>query len=400
MPKISVIIPAYNAGAYIARAIDSVLAQTYQDFEIIVIDDGSTDNTRERVAAYSNRVTYLYQPNSERSAARNRGLRAASGDFFAFLDADDQWLPERLAKELALFDRYPGLGLVYAYAKVMDDHGGPYGTIGTAFPTEQAANFRAFEGLLLGKYLPIPTVLIRQQCLDTAGLFDEGVSISEDWDLWLRVAVDWPMGFVPEPLAIYHVHGTFLPKSMTRGKAQETRPYIVRKVIDYARTRGVSVPLDLEAQALANAHWRSALLDYAVGNWRGAIQHWQQSLQLDPSFWATPKWTDSLIDYALHMVDTGTPPDEARHYVQYVFAHLPPSITEWQSYQRQTIGQLRAGYAFQALEQDEPCRARNLMRAAVKAYPPLLRNLGVISICLYATPFDRWRQKLKAARIT
>ena len=106
MPKVSVIIPTYNRSKYVTKAIDSVLAQTYRDFEIIVVDDGSTDNTKEVLKPYTDRIKYLYQENTGVSAARNAGIRAAGGQWIAFLDSDDEWLPEKLSIQMDYLSRH------------------------------------------------------------------------------------------------------------------------------------------------------------------------------------------------------------------------------------------------------------------------------------------------------
>src|SRR5690349_3602213 len=107
MPKVSVIIPTYNRAQFIARAVDSVLEQTYKDFEIIVIDDGSSDNTQEILKAYEGKIRYVYQQNKGISAARNRGIQEAKGEYIAFLDSDDVWKPEKLSVQVAILDVNP-----------------------------------------------------------------------------------------------------------------------------------------------------------------------------------------------------------------------------------------------------------------------------------------------------
>jgi glycosyltransferase involved in cell wall biosynthesis len=207
--RISVVIPAYNATAYIERAIRSVLAQSRPADEIIVVDDGSTDNTAEIVRRFADAVKLIGQANAGVSAARNVGIRAAVGDWIAFLDADDEWLPEYLQAQAELLSRNPHL--VWSAANYM-----------TSYAGRQAAEIPpAFvEKLLRGKnyfddYFPAytqgfigcsDTMLIRKNVLLEAGLFPVQLRLAEDIDLWWRIAYRYPqIGFLPQPLAIYHL---------------------------------------------------------------------------------------------------------------------------------------------------------------------------------------------------
>ena len=121
MPRVSVVIPTYNCEQFLDRTIDSALRQTYQDFEIIVVDDGSTDGTQSLVAGYGKAVRYVYQPNQGASAARNTALSQASGEFIAYLDADDLWLPEKLARQVEFLDAHPACGFVHTEVSVIDE---------------------------------------------------------------------------------------------------------------------------------------------------------------------------------------------------------------------------------------------------------------------------------------
>jgi glycosyltransferase involved in cell wall biosynthesis len=207
--RISVVIPAYNAGQFIDRAIQSVLAQTRCADEIIVIDDGSRDNTAEVVGQFADKVKLIRQANAGVSAARNAGIRAATGDWVTFLDADDQWLPEYLKTQTELLSRNPQL--VWSAANFM-----------TCYGSRQAAEFdpAVAESLLdggdcLDNYFTAysrgfvgcsDTMLIRKTTLLEAGLFPVNLRIAEDIDLWWRIAYRYPqIGFVPQPLALYHL---------------------------------------------------------------------------------------------------------------------------------------------------------------------------------------------------
>jgi glycosyltransferase involved in cell wall biosynthesis len=200
-PTVSVIVPTYNCGRFIADALASILAQTVRDFEVIVIDDGSTDDTWKRVQAFGPSVKYIYQPNAGVSAARNTGIQASRGLLIAFLDADDVWLPQKLERQVAVMEDDPGIGVVYSWWGYMDEAGTPLPQ--TQRPTHHG---QVFEELLRGIFVLPSMWLIRRACFNRVGLFDPELRF-EDWDLLLRIAAaGYPFACVPEILAHYRLH--------------------------------------------------------------------------------------------------------------------------------------------------------------------------------------------------
>jgi len=186
-PKISVIVPAYNTAGLIAAALDSVLQQTFQDFEVIVVNDGSPDTPElEKVLApYQERIIYIRQPNKRAAGARNTAIRQAQGEFLAFLDSDDLWLPDHLSSQMQLFAEDPTLGLVYSNCFTFADP-----TLNLTFmdrcPSQGAATF---DALLVERcQIPVSTVVARKSAIVKAGLFDEGLARCDDYDMWLRTA--------------------------------------------------------------------------------------------------------------------------------------------------------------------------------------------------------------------
>jgi glycosyltransferase involved in cell wall biosynthesis len=202
---VSVVIPLYNKAAYIHRALESVLAQAFADFELIVIDDGSTDGSADAVRRHTDpRIRLISQENAGVGAARNRGMAEAKSGWVAFLDADDEWLPGFLAKIVELIGEHPEAGLVgtaYRYS----DAPGPC-------PGAKALVSQGFcEGLLRNYFAVAPvgipfcssSACVRKQAFQAAGGFSE-VWGGEDPDLWLRLAVQYPMAYSPDVLAVYH----------------------------------------------------------------------------------------------------------------------------------------------------------------------------------------------------
>ena len=198
MPTVSVVIPAYNVERLIRQTLDSVLAQTYRDFEVVVVDDGSKDATAEVVSGYGEPVRCIRQANAGPSAARNRGLREARGEFVAFLDADDLWLPEKLAAQMPLFDAEGRVGLVYCRFERMDMDGRPLPTTPWLTPTG-----RVYYQLLERSYVPASTPVVRKACFERAGCFPEDMSWAEDWHLWIRIARHYEYAVADEVLVCH-----------------------------------------------------------------------------------------------------------------------------------------------------------------------------------------------------
>lgn len=201
-PAVSVIIPAYNAGRFIEEAVSSVLAQTCRDLEVIVVDDGSSDDTQERIARFVPAVTVLTQPNGGVATALNTGIRHARGVYVTFLDADDVWVPHRVARVTESLERDPGAGAAYHGYAGIDERGAPIGP-----PFTPAHGGDLLEPLLRGLFIGQSMVTIRRTCLDRVGLFDPTLRISADWDLFVRIALHgYRFQCVPEALVRYRMH--------------------------------------------------------------------------------------------------------------------------------------------------------------------------------------------------
>ncbi|MBO0800904.1 MAG: glycosyltransferase [Blastocatellia bacterium] len=202
-PVVSVIIPAYNVASYISEALESVFAQTYRDFETIVVNDGSTDNTESRIAPYLSRIIYLSKKNGGVHSARNAGLKAARGRYIAFLDGDDMWLPRYLETMLGLIESVPGISAVYPNAIFI---GSPYfaGRLHQGvFPVSEPVTF---ERVLQRECFIFCSVLLRKGILAETGTFDEELrgQGAEDLDLWLRILqCGYRFTFTREPLVKY-----------------------------------------------------------------------------------------------------------------------------------------------------------------------------------------------------
>ncbi|MFH1413960.1 MAG: glycosyltransferase [Candidatus Omnitrophota bacterium] len=199
--KVSVIIPTYNSGRYIEEAVASVLNQTYTNYELLIVDDGSTDNTVELLKKYKGRFRYYYQRNQGIVAARNLALENSTGEFVAFLDADDLWLPEKLGVQMRVMREQPNLAFVYSCVYTIDESGK---TI--RYWDNKDEKIMDFNRLYDKNFICCSSVLLRRSCLERSGRFDPRVKMSQDWDLWLRLAKNFNFKFINQFLAKYRIH--------------------------------------------------------------------------------------------------------------------------------------------------------------------------------------------------
>ena len=205
MATVDVIIPVFNAARYLPIALESVYEQTFSDWHIVLVDDGSTDNITEVVAPFlgrfGSRITYIRRSNQGPSAARNAAIRASTSEFIALLDADDAWLPCRLIESITILMEHPQAGLAYGLVTYMDAEG----NLGSTWE----GNRRYAEGRIAPQIymrrveLPCPTITFRRRCVEEAGLFDETMRATEDRDLWLRIAFRYEVAFIPKVIAYY-----------------------------------------------------------------------------------------------------------------------------------------------------------------------------------------------------
>jgi len=201
-PKVTVVVPTYNYGRFVCEAIDSILCQTYRDFEIVVVDDGSTDDTRERLRRYGSQIRYIHQANRGSSAARNTGIREARGEYVALLDADDTWTPNKLETQLH-FAEEAGFEVMTCSM--------PPGPVPRYAPGKRRR--RPFEDLFFYQPLVCQGGLIRRACFEKAGLFDETLQRCVDWDLLLRLGRFYPVGELQGEYFHQRDHGARMSKN-------------------------------------------------------------------------------------------------------------------------------------------------------------------------------------------
>jgi glycosyltransferase involved in cell wall biosynthesis len=200
-PAVTIVIPTYNRVEWLGATLDSVAAQTFTDFEVVVVDDGSTDGTREYIASRPERILYAWQPNQGVAEARNHGLRVLHSEFVAFLDSDDLWEPAFLEEAVGQLCRQPNLALVFSRFTSMD----------VAGRILVSHNKRPFGGdvtqeLFNSTFIHTSAVVARAHAIRDAGGFDSRLSHNEDYDLWLRLSLRHEFGLIPKPLCIRRCH--------------------------------------------------------------------------------------------------------------------------------------------------------------------------------------------------
>lgn len=208
--KVSVIIPTYNSAHFIVEAVDSVLAQTFTDFEVLVIDDGSKDNTKELLAEkYGDSIQYFYKDNGGVSKARNFGIEKAKGKYVAFLDSDDAWITEKLEKQISALEKNLENKACYSSFYLCDENLNPTGIN----PSERKADVLT-DLLLIGNVVATPsTVIAEKELFQQVGGFDYELSQCADWEMWIRLATKTEFIYIDEPLLKYRIHGANMSKN-------------------------------------------------------------------------------------------------------------------------------------------------------------------------------------------
>lgn len=203
MPKVTVIIATYNAIAYLPSTIDSVIKQTFTDFEVLIVDDGSTDETVDWVSKLVDpRVRLISQANQGVAVARNQGITGARGEYVAFLDADDLWEPTKLEKQVKCLEENPLVGLVNTSIVNIDEQGKPLGAVNASDVEGNVLKYIVEENLILCGSAP----MVRRSCLEAVQGFDQKLMSAEDWDLWIRLAARYDFAVIREPLVLYRQH--------------------------------------------------------------------------------------------------------------------------------------------------------------------------------------------------
>ncbi|MGL5805174.1 MAG: glycosyltransferase family 2 protein [Xenococcaceae cyanobacterium] len=273
MPKVSIVLPAYNAMAYLPKAYQSALGQTFTDYEILIINDGSSDNIEEWVAKTTDpRVKYIPQKNQGAAGARNTGIYHAKGDYVAFLDADDLWESTKLEKQVRCLDENPEVGLVDTWITLIDREGNSKGWVHAS----------SAEGQIWSEIIQEPTIIcgsspmIRRECFEKVGVFDPNLRYAGDWDLWIRIASRYCFAVVKEPLVRYRLHPQNTSKNC-RGMARDCRT-----VIDRAFASATPELMSLKDKTFGQINSYIAGIAIDRGNYKEAMYFRSQAIVYNP----------------------------------------------------------------------------------------------------------------------
>lgn len=377
-PLISVIVPVYNQGHYLAAALQSLRAQSYPFFEAIVVDDGSTDNSAEVAQSIEDtRFRYIYQENAGLSAARNAGLRAAKGSFVSFLDSDDLFLPTKLARLLAHFEQYPNLGFVSGHAILIDQEGRQLeSTLSKALPGNSQ--------LLLGNPIHVGSVLIRRAWMERVLPFDETLRSCEDWDMWLRlVLAGCPVGSVAEDVSLYRVHG----QQMTR-QAQRMRTAMFA-VLDKVFARAELPPewQHMRERAYAAAHLKAAARAYLANELPMAKSDLAAAVRLDPSL--LDDCGDPLVNQLMGWADAPTAGDPLT-YMERVYENLPDTLRRLDARRRRDLSHVAMRMAFEAYRKGDYVNTCSAALYAIRQQPTWSINRSVQRILFRSVLSLQW----------
>ena len=274
MLTVSVVIPTYNHARFLGQAIDSVLAQTLSPSEVIVVDDGSTDNTAAELVHYANRIRLVRQQNQGVSAARNNGAEIATGDLLAFLDADDIWLPRKMERQVERFATESELGLVHCGTEDIDHTGKPLNRHLDGLDGWVAMEMLLFRRAVIlggGSGIVIPRAVFKE----VRG-FDRKLSTSADWDLYYRIASLYKVGFVPEILLQYRLHSTNMHGNARAMERDMLLAY------DKAFSDADAQLRRLRTRCYGNLHAVLAGSFFSAREYRGFARHAVKSLLLTP----------------------------------------------------------------------------------------------------------------------
>lgn len=217
-PLVSIIIPSFNMSALAVRAVESVLDQTYKNIEVIVVDDGSTDDTRQCLKIFGDKIRYVYKSNGGVCSARNVGLKMAQGKFIGLLDSDDTYMPEKVERCLDFLLKHADYGFVHTDTYLVDSKGR---VIEQYQNPKSRMTGEITDTLLMGNFIANPTNFFRRECYERCGGYEESLFPPGDWDLWLRIASQFKVGYIDQPLSKYSVLSNSCFNDLERTKREE-----------------------------------------------------------------------------------------------------------------------------------------------------------------------------------
>jgi len=372
MRMVSIIIPTYNRVEFIRQTVQSALGQTYPKFEVIVVDDGSTDNTQAVLAQFGKRIRYIYQENKGQPSARNRGLQASQGDYLLFLDSDDIIPPNKLELHAAILEARPDFGLVYSGWQYINNDGD---VLGEVRPNK--------EGLLIKDMLrrrfglaTTGAAVVRRDCFERVGLFDESLRKGDDADMWLRIAnAGFSFGCIEQPLIQYRIHQKRLSSDVTPQDVQYRFARLDRFFVDPNLPDDIR---DLKEEAYSILHYEAAARYYRAGEIKLAQDHISQAVLTCPALASDKEW---LLDW-IAAVALEPQTEDVHRLLDLIFINLPPEASILRTLRHRAYGRYHVAAAFSASQNHQFKKIRHHILPALMGDPAIIFNRGFLSISL------------------
>jgi glycosyltransferase involved in cell wall biosynthesis len=370
---VSIIIPTYNYAHGVAETIDCALAQTYPNVEVIVVDDGSSDNTQEVLSSYGDRIKAIHKPNGGVSTARNVGYEASRGEYLLFLDSDDLIPPNKLDVLVSVLESHPEWGMVYSAWRCVDE---------TGRRVLSEVRHRK-HGKLLGDLLlravtmPPSCVLLRRKCLREVGLFDPDLSVSADIDMWIRIAhAGYEIGYVDEFLFHYRI----LSNSMSRNIDRLAHDDLCQ-LDKYFRRDDIPAHIRaLESKAYAAVYYTWSLRCFRSGRIEAGQQHLREAIRACPSLAHDKDWLLQLLGGYANDAEVHNP----EQMLATVMDNLPSEAETLRSLRRAAFASYHIAAIFTAHANGYIQAVLPHILPAVHGYPRILSNRGFLAICLQA----------------
>ncbi|MBD3184760.1 glycosyltransferase [Candidatus Poribacteria bacterium] len=283
--RVSVIIPTYNRPRWLPETIESVLNQTYSDVELIVVNDGSTDNTEEVIESYRDKIRYIYKQNGGPGSAVNRGIEESTGEYIARVDDDDLFMPEKVEIQVGVFQENPDVGLVASGHHIID-------TEGNILHTKSVPDFSKHGGLITMLRHCIfsqPTVMVRKECYDKVGLYKN--TYAQDYDMWIRIARCYPMKAIDKPLAMYRRHDENRSGKESRKKVTNDIRGFIKEAMD-----DISIEeMFPELNSVPHAHDVRGAIFLSHEIFKEAGKEFYTAAQMEPNNMIHPFWLGILL---------------------------------------------------------------------------------------------------------
>jgi glycosyltransferase involved in cell wall biosynthesis len=373
MKKVSVVMPAYNQAEYIREAINSVLRQSYEYLELIIVDDGSTDETAEVVRSFGDRrIIFIQQENCGLSGARNRGIVAATGEYLAFLDSDDKYARQKLETQVRFLEEHKEVGIVAGGWRVIDADGRVRAYMRPWQNKEMQIN--DINTWLRSCPMTPHSLLLRKDWIEKVGGFDERFRRLEDWDLYLRLKdIGCVFGYLEDIVCDYRLHG----ENMTRNAVEQARTMI--KVLDkyFSNENIANTILEKKDNYYAFAYIRGAVNEYVAGELTAAKIDLAKAVVLDEKLLKGEK--DIVFNYLVAMA-THPYVENPLQYIHVTFDNLPENAKELSMRKPEAIGKVAMAVFFQAYETDQYSEVLRYFPIGIKHDPKWLFNRGVWSI--------------------